>query len=125
MDARKISRVMPMVIGIGFCLVSALKLWALSGAAAAPDPASGRTQAALFAPAVSTDWSYITPNQILVLGVATAIVLLLVVAGLGLMFYGRFFGDIDEEADIDAPAPPPSVKPVRKPRSFGIRAPRG
>jgi hypothetical protein len=124
MDARKISRVMPTVIGIGFCLVSALKLWALSGAAAAPDPASGRDQAALFAPAVFTDWSYITPNQILVLGVATAIVLLLVVAGLGLMFYERFFGDIDEEADIDAPEPPP-VKPVRRNGSFGFRAPRG
>jgi len=125
MDAKKLSRAMPTVVGIGFCVVSGVKLWALSGAAAAPDPTSGRTEAALFAPAVSTDWSYITRDQILILGVVTSIVLLLVVAGLALMFYARFFGDADDEADIDAPVPPPPVKSVRKGRNFGIRAPRG
>lgn len=38
MDAKKLSRIMPMVVGIGFCAVSGVKLWALSGAASTPDP---------------------------------------------------------------------------------------
>lgn len=38
MDAKKLSRIMPMVVGIGFCAVSWVKLWALSGAASTPDP---------------------------------------------------------------------------------------
>jgi type III secretory pathway component EscT len=67
MDRQKFTRIMPTVVGIGFCVIAAVKLWAMSGASFAPDPASGRTEAAMFAPAVSTSWSYITHTQILVL----------------------------------------------------------
>lgn len=121
MDAKKLSQVMPTMVGIGFCAIAAVKLWAMSDAASAPDPASGRTEAALFAAAVSTDWSYITPTKIIVLMAVTGVVLLLAALMLGLMFYERFFGDIHDEADPDAPAPPPAASPARKGRNFGIR----
>jgi hypothetical protein len=127
MDRKKLARIMPTVVGIGFCVVAGIKVWAVWGSATAPDPASGRTEPAMFAAALSTDWSYITHTQILVLGVVTGAVLLLAALMVGLQFHDRFFGD-DGDADIDTatPAPPSTVaKPARKGRVFGHRAPRG
>jgi len=127
MNAKKLSRVMPTVVGIGFCVIAGVKLWAMSGAASSPDLASGRTEPAMFAAALSTDWSYITHTQIVVLGVVTATVLLLAALMVGLHVHDRFFGDADDDvsegADMDAPAPPPVARPARRGRSFGIRTP--
>jgi len=117
------TKIMPTIVGIGFCVIAGVKLWAMSGAAFAPDAASGRTEAALFAPVVSANWSYITHTQLLVLGVVTAAVLALAALMVGLHVHDSFFGNSDDEADLDAPVPPPA-KPVRKLRSFGMRAPR-
>ncbi|MEO7053393.1 MAG: hypothetical protein ABI191_00315 [Rhizomicrobium sp.] len=127
MDRRTLTTIMPTVVGIGFCVIAAVKVWAIWGAATAPDPASGRTEPAMFAAALSTDWSYITHTQIIVVGVVTGTVLLLAALMVGLQFRDRFFGDdADADADIDivTPAPPPSspVKPVRKGRAFGLRS---
>ncbi len=119
----KLTKIMPTVVGIGFCVIAGVKLWAISGATIAPDPASGRTEPAMFAAALSTDWSYITHTQIVVLGVVTATVLLLAALMVGLHVHDRFFGDADDEADLDAPVPPPAW-PVRKTRHFGVRAKR-
>jgi hypothetical protein len=121
MERKKLTRIMPTLVGIGFCVIAGVKLWAMSGAAAAPDPASGRDQAAMFAPAVSTNWSYITHTQIVVLGLVTAAVLLLAALMVGLQVHDRFFGDADDAADPDAPVPPPVTRIVRKGRNFGIR----
>jgi len=118
MDAKKLSRIMPTMVGIGFCIVAGAKLWAVSGAAAAPDPASGRTEPSMFAAAVSTHWSYITHTQMLVLSAVTGAVLLLAALMAGLIFYERLFGDADNDADPDAPMPPPAK---RRGRAFGIR----
>ena len=123
MDAKKLTKIMPTVVGIGFCVIAGVKLWAMSGATFAPDPASGRTEPAMFAAALSTDWSYITHTQIVVLGVVTATVLLLAALMVGLHVHDRFFGDVDDDTDLDAPAPPPVARPARRGRSFGIRTP--
>jgi hypothetical protein len=131
MDRKKLVKIMPTVVGIGFCVVAGLKVWAISGAATAPDLASGRTEPAMFAAALSTDWSYITHTQIIVLSVVTGAVLLLAALMVGLQFHDRFFGgdaDADGDADIDTATPAPLstvAKPARKGRVFGHRAPRG
>jgi hypothetical protein len=127
MDAKKLTKIMPTIVGIGFCVIAGVKLWAMSGAATAPDPAGGRTEAAMFAAALSTDWSYITHTQIIILGVVTGAVLLLAGLMVGLQVHDRFFGDVEgdviEGADLDAPVPhPPAARPVRRGRSFGIRS---
>ena len=121
MDRQKLTRIMPTVVGIGFCVIAGVKLWAMSGAASAPDPASGRDQAAMFAPAVSTDWSYITHTQIVVLGLVTVAVLLLAALMVGLQVHDRFFGDADDAADPDVLLSPPVARVDRKGRNFGIR----
>lgn len=121
MDRQKLIKIMPTLVGIGFCVVAGVKLWVMSGAAIAPDPASGRDQAAMFAPAVSTDWSYITHTQIVVMGLVTGAVLLLAALMVGLQVHDRFFGDADDAADPDVPLPPPVARSARKGRNFGIR----
>lgn len=45
-----------------------------------PDPASSRTEPSVFAPAISTHWSYITPVQAWLLIVLTGVTLICVVA---------------------------------------------
>ncbi|UVK40928.1 hypothetical protein LHFGNBLO_002462 [Mesorhizobium sp. AR10] len=70
-------------MAIGGLVVSAVaKLLIQFTASPVPDPASGRTEPSLFAPAVSTDWDYITPGQTWVLIVLTGSVLVCFVAWL-------------------------------------------
>jgi len=117
-------RILPTVVGIGFCVVAVFKIIFLVDSSPTPDPASGHTEAALFAPAVSTDWSYITPNQILILIVVTSAVLLLSALMVGLKLHDRFFessGGDDDDIETDV-TPSPPAPPPRKGRSFGIRS---
>ena len=74
MDAGKIAKILPLVVGIGLCVVEGLKAILVLDSARAPNPANGHTEPALFAPEVSTSWSYITHTQIVILGVVTGAV---------------------------------------------------
>ena len=118
-------RILPTVVGIGFCVIAVFKIIFLVDSSPAPDAASGHTEPALFAPAISTDWSYITPTQILILIVVTGTVLLLAALMVGLKLHDRFFdgGGDDDEADIEAAVRPSPPAPVaRKGRAFGLRS---
>ncbi len=125
MGRKTLTRILPAVVGIGFCVIAVFKIIFLVDSSPRPDAASGHTEPALFAAAVSTDWSYITPTQILI--VVTGTVLLLAALMVGLKLHDRFVdgGGDDDEAEIETasrpsiPAPPP---PARKGRSFGIRS---
>ncbi|MES2253641.1 MAG: hypothetical protein V4559_01225 [Pseudomonadota bacterium] len=124
MDRRTLTRIMPTVVGIGFCVIAVFKIIFLVDSSPRPDAASGHTEPALFAAALSTDWSYITHTQIIVLGVVTGTVLLLAALMVGLQFRDRFFGD-DADADIEAPSrpsPPAPAPSARKGRAFGLRS---
>jgi hypothetical protein len=79
MDSKRLAVILPTVVGIGFCVVEAFKIVFLLDSSASPDAQSGHTQPALFAPAVSTSWRFITDTQILVLTLVTGTVLLLAV----------------------------------------------
>jgi ABC-type phosphate/phosphonate transport system permease subunit len=59
MKTRLSSILRSMVIG-GLVLFGVAKVLILLTASPVPDPASGRTEPSLFAPAISTDWDYIT-----------------------------------------------------------------
>jgi len=125
MKAGTLARILPTVVGIGFCVIAAVKVWAMFGATNAPDPASGHTEATLFAPVISTDWSYITHGQILILIGVTGVVLLLAGLMLGVQFYERFFGTDDDGADAGHDPVAPSSPVIKtKAGTFGHRVPR-
>ncbi len=119
-----LARILPTVVGIGFWVIAVFKIVFLIDSSPRPDAASGHTEPALFAAAISTDWSYITPNQILILIVVTGTVLLLAALMVGLKLHDRFFdGGSDDEADIETPSKPSPPAPApRRGRSFGIRS---
>ena len=54
-----------------------------------PDPVSGRTEPSLFAPAISSNWQYITPWQSLLLAVLTGAALACFVGWLALAWQER------------------------------------
>lgn len=107
MDAGKIAKIMPVVVGIGFCVVEGLKATLLLDSAPAPNPANGHTEPALFAPAISTSWSYITPTQMVILSVVTGLVLLLAVLMFVLQLRGKLLAMGGAKTEPPS-APPPS-----------------
>jgi hypothetical protein len=124
MDAGKIAKILPLVVGIGLCVVEGLKAILVLDSAHAPNPASGHTEPALFAPEVSTSWSYITHTQIVILGVVTGAVLLLAVLMFVLQLRGKWLAMGGEKTKLPAP-PPSSPRAVHGAgKSFG-RARRG
>ncbi|RWE33101.1 MAG: hypothetical protein EOS78_22920 [Mesorhizobium sp.] len=68
-----------MVIG-GLLATGVARVLILLTASPVPDPASGRTEPSLFAPAISSNWDYITPVQAWLL-IVLASVTLICVAG--------------------------------------------
>jgi hypothetical protein len=121
MDAGKIAKILPVVVGIGLCVVEGLKAILLLDSARSPNPANGHTEPALFAPEVSVSWSYITHTQMLILGVATSAVLLLAALMIALQVRGKWLATENTET----PAPPPSRRAANGAgKSFG-RARRG
>jgi len=68
-----------MVIG-GLVATGAARVLILLFASPVPDPASGRTEPSLFAPAISSTWDYITPAQTWLLILLSGLTLVCVVA---------------------------------------------
>ena len=110
MDLKRLVRAMPWVVGVSLCLVEGLKLIIQLDAANNKDAATGHTEPFLFAPAVSTDWSYITEPQMLVLGSALTVVLVLAVLMLALAVWNRIADARGAAAALD--------EPVKRPRAM-------
>ncbi|ESY77227.1 hypothetical protein X740_25040 [Mesorhizobium sp. LNHC221B00] len=68
-----------MAIG-GLVATGVARVLILFSASPVPDPASGRTEPSLFAPAISSNWDYITPAQTWLLIMLTGVTLICVVA---------------------------------------------
>ena len=117
MDGKKIAKILPIVVGIGFCVVEGLKAVLLLGASNAPNPASGHTEPAMFAPEISTSWSYIAHSQILILSVVTGAVLLLAVLMFALQLRGKW--QAMDKTEAAAPPPPPPNAASGAGKSFG------
>lgn len=79
MKKRLSSILRSMVLG-GLCASGIARVLILFTASPVPDPASGRTEPLLFAPAISTSWDYITPVQAWLLIMLTSVTLICVVA---------------------------------------------
>ena len=110
MDLKRLAKAMPWVVGIGLCVVEALKMGVQFDATSQQIAGTGHTEPFLFAPAVSDSWSYITEPQMWVLGGALTVVMLLAGFMVGLNVWNRLAEthDADEEdlADrADQPAP--------------------
>ena len=128
MDTKKLAKTMPWVVGVGFCAVKLVQIALIPGSSMRPDPASGRTEAVLFAPAVTTDWNYVTEPQLLILTAVTLISVLLAMFFLGLLAWNRVqaFRQVELEPEISPDSktvyspPPQAVKPApAKARTFG------
>jgi uncharacterized membrane protein YfcA len=102
MDMKRLAMILPGVVGAGFCVIEVFKIVFLLDSAASPDRASGHTQPAMFAPAVSTSWRYITEGQIMTLGITISAVLLLAAFMLFAQWRGR-----DPRCDDTDRQPPP------------------
>jgi hypothetical protein len=79
MKKRLSSILRSMVLG-GLIATCVARVLVLFSASPVPDPASGRTEPSLFAPAISTNWDYITPAQTWLLIILTGVTLICVVA---------------------------------------------
>ncbi|PDQ22058.1 hypothetical protein CN311_05440 [Mesorhizobium sanjuanii] len=79
MKKRPSSILRSMVIG-GLVVTALAKVLIQLTASSVLDPASGRIEPALFAPAISTDWDYVTSWQTVLLIVLTSTVLISFVA---------------------------------------------
>ena len=76
---RLASILLSMAIG-GLVLSKLGQIYVLFGASPTPDPASGRTEPVLFAPAISRSWDYTTSGEIWLLAALTATFLVCFVA---------------------------------------------
>ncbi|RWC29793.1 hypothetical protein [Mesorhizobium sp.] len=79
MKKRLSSILRSMMIG-GLVATGVVRVSILFTASPVPDPASGRTEPSLFAPAISTNWDYITPAQTWLLILLTGATLICVLA---------------------------------------------
>ena len=79
MKKRLSSILRSMVLG-GLVASGVARVLILLTASPVPDPASGRTEPSLFAPAISSTWDYITPAQAWLLIILTGVTLSCVVA---------------------------------------------
>lgn len=70
MKKRILSILRSMAIG-GLVASAVVRVLIQFTASPVPDPVSGRTEPSLFAPAISSNWQYITPWQSLLLAVLT------------------------------------------------------
>ena len=105
MDGKGLAKILPVIVGIGFCVVEAFKLVFLMDSAAAPDAATGHTQPSLFAPEISTSWRYITDTQIGILTVTTVAALVLAVVMFALQWWHRAGGTGGPKAGSTAEPP--------------------
>ena len=120
MDLKRLVKAMPWVVGIGLCVVEALKLTVLLDSANNKDTGTGHTEPFLFVPEISRDWSYITSTQMWVLGTALLVVLLLAAAMLVLNVWNKVAearsASPEQPPDLPAePTPPRATPSGRKP----------
>jgi hypothetical protein len=128
MDTKKLAKTMPWVVGLGFCAVKLVQIAIIPGSSMRPDPATGRTEAFMFAPAITTDWNYITEPQLLVLGAVTLLLVLLALFFVGLLAWNRVqvFRQVDAEPELEPPYSEPAhtvpaAPPKPKLRALGRR----
>ena len=121
MDLKRLVKAMPWIVGIGLCVVEALKLTVLLDSANSKDAGTGHTEPFLFAPEISRDWSFVTGTQMWVLGTALSVVLLLAALMLVLNVWNRVVEAREAAAEPPdqpaEPAPPRTTPSGRK--SFG------
>ena len=77
---KRLSSILRSIVFGGLVATGAARVVILFTASPVPDPASGRTEPSLFAPAISTNWDYITPAQTWLLIVLTGTTLICVAA---------------------------------------------
>lgn len=77
---KRLSSILRSIVLGGLVATGVSRALILRTASPVPDPASGRTEPSLFAPAISTNWDYITPAQTWLLVLLTTITLVCVVA---------------------------------------------
>lgn len=119
MNRKQLAKILPTIVGIGFCLIEGMKLAFQFQATGRKDIASGHVEPILFAPVISSDWDYITTPQM----IALAMVMVAVMALAAVMLTSRFWAkDRPENPATEpslAPPPPPAAPPG--PRTFGRR----
>ena len=126
MDLKRLAKAMPWVVGIGLCVVEAVKLGVMSDSASQQVAGTGHTEPFLFAPDVSTSWSYITEPQMWVLGGALTVVLLLAAFMVGLNVWNRMVETRDaEEEDLADRADQPAPRPFAPGTAASVRRPFG
>ncbi|WP_214472300.1 hypothetical protein [Mesorhizobium sp. dw_380] len=77
---KRLSSILRSIVLGGLVATGIARALILFTASPVPDPASGRTEPSLFAPAISTNWDYITPAQTWLLILLTSVTLVCVVA---------------------------------------------
>lgn len=115
MKKRPLSILRSMVIG-GLMVTALAKVLIKLTASPVPDPASGRIEPALFAPAISTDWDYVTTWQTMLLIVLTSTVLICFVTWPVAAWLER---RMDAAGPGKSALPVPTVRQFRARRSFG------
>jgi hypothetical protein len=118
MDGKKLAKILPLVVGIGLCVVEGLKAIVLLDSAHSPNAASGHTEPALFAPEISTSWSYITPLQMMILALVTGAVLLLAVLMFVLQWRNKLLTQT-KPPGAPSPSSPRMANGPRNAASFG------
>ncbi len=77
---KRLSSTLRSMVLAGLVVSAVARVLFLLTASPVPDPASGRTEPSLFAPAISSSWNYITPLQAWVLIALTGATLILLAA---------------------------------------------
>src|SRR6201996_9231108 len=132
MDRKQLAQILPTVVGIGFCVIEALKIAFQFQATGKKDIASGHVEPIRFAPAISADWDYITTPQM----IALCVVMMAVMALAAVMLTSRWWGEERRAERVsrsggpakttNAPSPSEAPGPVSvplrdpaSPRTFG------
>ena len=119
---KRLARILPTVVGIGFCLIEAMKVAFQVHATDVKDPASGHVEAIRFAPVISSDWDYITTPQMIALSVVMVAVMLLAAVMLTSKWWARDRTESPVAEPSIAPPPQPTTATSPGPRTFGRRA---
>ena len=115
----QLAKILPTVVGIGFCVIEAMKVVFQLHATGTKDPASGHVEPIRFAPAISADWDYITTPQM----IALSVVMVAVMALAAVMLTSKWWAKDRPEnpvakPSIEPPAVPTPPVPLGRP-TFG------
>src|SRR5262245_25850849 len=121
MNRKQLAKILPTAVGIGFCVIEAMKLAFQFQATDRKDIASGHVEPIRFAPVISSDWDYITTPQM----IALCAVMVAVMALAAVMLTSRWWSKGQPEVPVTepsiAPPPEPTVAAPPGPRTFGRR----